>query len=107
MCIMTEQPAGAGRKRLQDQGNGTCLDVKTGKLWQMAKSKRIKSLEDANLFIIPLDSQRRWYRYHHLFAAMLKARLAEEEPAHLPILHQRASITSAIELHGNINRTIR
>ena len=49
MCIMTEQPAGAGHKRLQDQGNGTCLDVKTGKLWQMAKSKRVKSLEEASL----------------------------------------------------------
>ena len=62
MCIMTEQPAGAGRKRLQDQGNGTCLDVKTGKLWQVAKSKRVKSLEEATQYIgeMELAGQSDW-----------------------------------------------
>ncbi len=44
-----------------------------------------------NLFLIPLDSTRRWFRYHHLFAEVLHTRLLEEQPAHVPLLHQRAS----------------
>lgn len=38
-------------------------------------------LEQANLFIVPLDSAKRWYRYHHLFAALLRERLCLQEPA--------------------------
>ena len=45
----------------------------------------------ANLFLIPLDDERRWYRYHHLFVEMLRARLAEEQPAYISELHRRAS----------------
>ncbi len=48
-------------------------------------------LEQANLFVVPLDDQRRWYRYHHLFGEVLRARLREEHPALIPALHQRAS----------------
>jgi len=43
----------------------------------------------ANLFIIPLDNERRWYRYHHLFAELLRQRLGK--PAYLADLHLRAS----------------
>ena len=46
-------------------------------------------LEHANLFIVPLDSERRWYRYHHLFGDLLRRRLGQ--PPELPILHRRAS----------------
>jgi LuxR family maltose regulon positive regulatory protein len=38
-------------------------------------------LERANLFIVPLDTERRWFRYHHLFADLLRQRLAQREPA--------------------------
>jgi LuxR family maltose regulon positive regulatory protein len=48
-------------------------------------------LERSNLFIIPLDDQRRWYRYHPLFAEVLIARLISEQPDQISILHQRAS----------------
>lgn len=48
-------------------------------------------LDHANLFIIPLDEERRWYRYHHLFADLLSQRLRQTQPEHLPILHRRAS----------------
>ncbi len=44
-----------------------------------------------NLFLIPLDSQRRWYRYHHLFADLLRARLARREPSASAELHRRAA----------------
>jgi LuxR family maltose regulon positive regulatory protein len=51
----------------------------------------LESLEAANLFIVPLDDERRWYRYHHLFADLLQQRLSREEPACIPGLHRRAS----------------
>lgn len=47
--------------------------------------------EAENLFLIPLDDQREWFRYHHLFAAVLRERLAEEDPERLLVLHRRAS----------------
>jgi LuxR family maltose regulon positive regulatory protein len=48
-------------------------------------------LERSNLFLIPLDDQRQWYRYHHLFAEVLQARLLDEQPDQVFSLHQRAS----------------
>jgi ATP/maltotriose-dependent transcriptional regulator MalT len=44
-----------------------------------------------NLFLVPLDDRRRWYRYHHLFADVLQARLLDEQPSLVPDLHRRAS----------------
>jgi LuxR family maltose regulon positive regulatory protein len=52
----------------------------------------MESLEAANLFIIPLDNERRWYRYHHLFADLLNQRLRRTFPDQIPDLHRRASI---------------
>jgi LuxR family maltose regulon positive regulatory protein len=49
----------------------------------------LKALDHANLFLIPLDNERRWYRYHHLFGDLLRQRLGK--PAELPELHLRAS----------------
>jgi LuxR family maltose regulon positive regulatory protein len=51
----------------------------------------LEHAERANLFIIPLDDERRWFRYHHLFADLLRARLLAQEPAPVALLHQRAS----------------
>ena len=48
-------------------------------------------LEQANLFIIPLDESREWYRYHHLFADLLRHRLQVEPSEDVAHLHQRAS----------------
>ncbi len=48
-------------------------------------------LDTANLFVIPLDQERRWYRYHRLFADLLRQRLAQTEPELVPLLHQRAA----------------
>jgi LuxR family transcriptional regulator, maltose regulon positive regulatory protein len=53
-----------------------------------ATQELLEQLERANLFLIPLDEERRWYRYHHLFAEMLRK---QNDPAHLPPLHERAS----------------
>jgi LuxR family maltose regulon positive regulatory protein len=51
----------------------------------------LETLERANLFIVPLDNERRWYRYHHLFADLLRSRLKHTLPDQAPALHRRAS----------------
>ena len=51
----------------------------------------LEYLEQANLFVLPLDDKRIWYRYHHLFSDVLQKRLRDTEPALVPILHSRAS----------------
>nr|WP_298688893.1 LuxR C-terminal-related transcriptional regulator [uncultured Dongia sp.] len=51
----------------------------------------LQSIEDANLFLIPLDRERNWFRYHHLFAEFLQSRLAEKGAAAIEILHGRAA----------------
>ena len=48
------------------------------------------NMEQANLFLVPLDDERRWYRYHHLFADLLRSRLEQARPDLLPTLHHRA-----------------
>jgi len=56
--------------------------------------KTLETLDRANLFLIPLDGERRWYRYHHLFAELLQQRLSTSSPAPCPapsLIHSRAS----------------
>ena len=48
-------------------------------------------LDRENLFVVPLDDSRQWYRYHHLFARMLRSQLARTEPGIAAALHERAS----------------
>jgi LuxR family maltose regulon positive regulatory protein len=48
-------------------------------------------LDAANLFIVPLDHERRWYRYHHLFSGLLRDRLHETQPGRMPELRRRAA----------------
>ncbi len=65
---------------------GTELDLKPGD-----SQATLEYLEGNNLFIVPLDDERRWYRYHHLFADLLRHRLRREKPDLVPELHRRAS----------------
>jgi LuxR family maltose regulon positive regulatory protein len=51
----------------------------------------LEALDRANLFLIPLDDRRRWYRYHHLFADVLQAHLLNEQPDAVAVLHRRAA----------------
>jgi LuxR family maltose regulon positive regulatory protein len=51
----------------------------------------LEHLEHHNLFVVPLDDERRWYRYHHLFADLLRQRVQRETPELVPDLHRRAS----------------
>jgi hypothetical protein len=65
----------------------------------------LEALERANLFLVPLDAQRRWWRFHHLFADLLRARLQRAEGARVAELHRRAA--EWCERHGLIDETIR
>lgn len=65
---------------------------------------RLAILENLGLFIIPQDDERIWYRYHHLFADLLRTQLLSTLPDLVPILHQRAAIW--FEQHGDIEGSI-
>ena len=67
---------------------GSLCDTVTG---QVNGRQMLDTLEKANLFVIPLDDQRRWYRYHHLFADLLKQRLELDQGDLVAELHRRAS----------------
>ena len=54
-------------------------------------STRLATLERDNLFVVPLDQTRRWFRYHHLFADVLRTHLHAEESAQVSALHSRAA----------------
>jgi LuxR family maltose regulon positive regulatory protein len=47
-------------------------------------------LEKSNMFLVPMDDERRWYRYHHLFSDMLQLRLKQTNPEIIPVLHGKA-----------------
>jgi LuxR family maltose regulon positive regulatory protein len=51
----------------------------------------LEQLQRGNLFLIPLDDKREWYRYHHLFADVLRLHLTAEQSDQVPALHHRAS----------------
>ena len=67
--------------------SGSLCEAVTG----MADARKIlESLDRDNVFVIPLDDDRRWYRYHHLFADALRARLLARDPDRLGGLHTTA-----------------
>ena len=68
--------------------SGPLCDAVTG---QGGGKAMLAALDRGNLFLVPLDDRRRWYRYHHLFADVLQARLLDEQPGQVPDLHRRAS----------------
>jgi LuxR family transcriptional regulator, maltose regulon positive regulatory protein len=65
----------------------------------------LEALERANLFLISLDEERRWYRFHHLFADLLRASLQRSHPELVPELHRRAA--DWCQQHGLIDDAIR
>jgi LuxR family maltose regulon positive regulatory protein len=61
-------------------------------LQQTNSQEMLHQLEQANLFVVSLDSKRQWYRYHALFAEALCCQLEQTQPDLVPILHHRASL---------------
>ncbi len=76
------------RTCLLDRLNGPLCDAVTAEPGGRAT---LEALDRANLFLVPLDDNRHWYRYHHLFADMLRAHLLDERPDEVKELHRRAS----------------
>jgi len=71
-----------------DRLSGSLCDDVTGQGGGQAK---LEELERMNLLVVPLDDERRWYRYHHLFSDFLRERLRQESPKLVFELHRRAS----------------
>jgi LuxR family maltose regulon positive regulatory protein len=90
--VLSRQPADVERFLLQtsilDELNGELCRQVTGRPDSEALLDR---LFDANLFVVPLDERREWYRYHHLFADLLRDLQARLDPAETAELHRRAS----------------
>jgi LuxR family maltose regulon positive regulatory protein len=80
---------------LLDRLTGPLCDALTGRT---DGSRMLEHLERANLFVVPLDDRRQWYRYHHLFADALRARMLTEDREKARTLHQAAS--GWYEQHG-------
>jgi LuxR family maltose regulon positive regulatory protein len=76
------------RTSLLDRLSGPLCDAVTG---EPGGKATLEALDRANLFLIPLDDNRHWYRYHHLFADMLRAHLLDERADEVCDLHRRAS----------------
>ena len=53
--------------------------------------RRLEDVERSNLFLMPLDTKRAWYRYHQLFAGLLRHELTQTQPQLVPVLHRRAA----------------
>ncbi|MCP5012109.1 MAG: tetratricopeptide repeat protein, partial [Aestuariibacter sp.] len=64
----------------------------------------LEYLDHANLFMVPLDNRRQWYRYHHLFADLLRHRLQQLQPQTVPLLHLKAS--EWYEREGHLDEAI-
>lgn len=85
-----------------NQLTGSLCDALTG---SDDGAEMLETLDRSNLFVVALDNEREWYRYHHLFADALRARLTSTAPARLPMLHRSASDWYAV--HGLLEDSIR
>ena len=90
--VLDRQPRDVRRFLLDtsvlDRLSAPLCDAVTG---SSSGKSMLETLERENLFVIPLDAHRTWYRYHHLFADVLHMRLRDERPAEVAELHRRAS----------------
>jgi len=90
------------RTSLLDRVNGELADLLTGR----PRSEQILlDLEDANAFVESLDPERTWFRYHHLFADLLRLELRRTLPEEVPELHRRAA--GWFTLQGQVVNAIR
>jgi LuxR family transcriptional regulator, maltose regulon positive regulatory protein len=90
--VIQKQPEGTRTFLLQtsilDRLFGPLCDALTGRNDSV---QLLAHLESTNLFVIPLDEERRWYRYHHLFSDLLRSQLNQTAKEWIPELHRRAS----------------
>ena len=90
--MLDRQPADVQRLLLRtsllDRVNGELADLLTG---ASGAERILLDLEDANAFVVSLDPGRTWFRYHHMFADLLRLELRRTLPADIPELHRLAA----------------
>ncbi len=86
--ITPEQVEFLTRTSMLDRLSGPVCDAV---LERRDSESMLEAVEAANLFLIPLDHRRQWFRYHHLFRQMLTGELRRREPELVPTLHRRAA----------------
>jgi LuxR family maltose regulon positive regulatory protein len=91
--VLAQRPSGTKdfllKTSILERMNAQLCDTVTG---ENDGKKMLSALDQANLFIVPLDNRRHWYRYHRLFADLLRQRLEESyPPSEITSLHQLAS----------------
>jgi LuxR family transcriptional regulator, maltose regulon positive regulatory protein len=87
---------------LLDRVNGELADLLTGR---PGSERILLELEDANAFVVSLDPERRWFRYHHLLGDFLRLELRRTRPEDVPALHRRAA--GWFTRHGQVVDAIR
>jgi len=104
--MLERQPADVQRLLLRtsllDRVNGELADLLTG---HQGSERILLQLEDANAFVVSLDPERTWFRYHHLFADLLRLELRRTLPEEVPALHRRAA--GWFTEHGQVADAIR
>jgi LuxR family transcriptional regulator, maltose regulon positive regulatory protein len=90
------------RTSLLDRVNGELADLLTGR---PGSERILLGLEDANAFVVSLDPERTWFRYHHLFGDLLRLELRRRLPGQVPVLHRRAA--AWFSGHGQVVDAIR
>jgi LuxR family transcriptional regulator, maltose regulon positive regulatory protein len=90
------------RTSVLDRVNGELADLLTG---HPGSERVLLELEDANAFVVSLDPARTWFRYHHLFADLLRLELRRRRPEELPGLHRLAA--NWFTKHGEFADAIR
>jgi LuxR family transcriptional regulator, maltose regulon positive regulatory protein len=103
--ILDRQPEHLVRFLLEtsvlDRLCGSLCDAVTGR---EGSQHLLEQVERANLFLVPLDEVRGWWRNHHLFADVLQARLRQQRPDRVPELHRAAAAWH--EQHGLADQAI-
>ena len=103
LCDAVLQIGEPANERMSESANEQAVDTLTR---PFADAQAVlEHLERSNLFVVPLDNKRQWYRYHHLFAELLRYRLGREHPGRISELHRRAGAWYAA--HGQRSEAIR
>lgn len=107
--VLDRQPDATRRFLLLTSGlerlTGELCDAVTG---STGGTEMLDALARQNLFLIPLDDRRRWFRYHHLFAGALAVRLAAEHPGEVAPTHRRASgwLAASGDIEGAVRHAL-
>jgi len=101
--VLLRQPEPIGtfllRTSILERLSGSLCEAVTG---QANSQQLLEAIERANLFLVALDDERRWYRYHQLFAEVLRHRLSRQSPELVPLLYQRSSAWHEANGYGRL-----